>query len=139
MPSRSVVCHPLRPHRLQPPGASVHGILQGRILEWVACPPPGDLPYPVIKPRSPALQADSSPSEPPGKPKNPGVDSQFLLQGIFPTQESNQGLLNCRRITILPINLTPGHIPKENYNFKRYMYPKRNMHARQLKKVHVQQ
>ena len=32
------------------------------------CPPPEDLPYPRIKPRSPALQADSLPSEPPGKP-----------------------------------------------------------------------
>ena len=27
-----------------PPGLSVHGILQARILEWVAVPPPGDLP-----------------------------------------------------------------------------------------------
>ena len=26
------------------PGSSVLGILQARILEWVACPPPGDLP-----------------------------------------------------------------------------------------------
>ena len=32
------------------------------------CPPPGDLPNPGIKPRSPALQIDSLPSEPPGKP-----------------------------------------------------------------------
>ena len=32
------------------------------------CPPPGDLPNPGIKPRSPELQADSLPSEPPGKP-----------------------------------------------------------------------
>ena len=32
------------------------------------CPPPEDLPYPRIEPRSPALQADSLPSEPPGKP-----------------------------------------------------------------------
>ena len=32
------------------------------------CPPPGDLPNPEIKPRSSALQADSLPSEPPGKP-----------------------------------------------------------------------
>ena len=32
------------------------------------CPPPGYLPDPGIKPRSPALQADSLPSEPPGKP-----------------------------------------------------------------------
>ena len=31
------------------------------------CPPPGELPDPGIKPRSPALQADSLPSEPPGK------------------------------------------------------------------------
>ena len=31
-------------------------------------PPPGDLPSPGIEPRSPALQADSLPSEPPGKP-----------------------------------------------------------------------
>ena len=33
------------------------------------CPPPGDLPNPGIEPRSPALQMDSSPSEPPGKPR----------------------------------------------------------------------
>ena len=33
-------------------------------------PPPGDLPNPGIEPRSPALQAESSPSEPPGKHKN---------------------------------------------------------------------
>ena len=32
------------------------------------CPPPGDLPYPGIEPRSPELQADSLLSEPPGKP-----------------------------------------------------------------------
>ena len=31
------------------------------------CPPPGDLPNPGIEPRSPALQADSLPTEPPGK------------------------------------------------------------------------
>ena len=30
-------------------------------------PFPGDLPNPEIEPRSPALQADSSPAEPPGK------------------------------------------------------------------------
>ena len=31
------------------PGTSVHGILQARTLEWVACPPAGDLPDPVIE------------------------------------------------------------------------------------------
>ena len=62
------------------------------------CPPPGELPNPGIKPRSPTLQTDFLPSEPPGKPKNTGVGSLSLLQGIFPTQESNWGLLNCRQI-----------------------------------------
>ena len=32
-----------------PAGSSVHGILQARILEWAAMPPPGDLPNPGIK------------------------------------------------------------------------------------------
>ena len=34
------------------PGSSVHGILQARILEWVAMPPPGELPNPGIEPAS---------------------------------------------------------------------------------------
>ena len=137
-----------------PPGSSVHRILQARILEWDAMPPPGDLPDPGIEPESltsptlaggfcttsttwealigyaavlccsvmssslpphsyspsgysvhgdspgkntgvgchtpfsrgssqSALQVDSLPSEPPGKPKNTGVGSIPLLQGIF--------------------------------------------------------
>ena len=41
----------------------VHGILQARILEWVAFPFSRDLPNPGIKPRSPALQVDSLPAE----------------------------------------------------------------------------
>ena len=32
-----------------PPDTPVHGILQARILEWVACLPPGDLPHPGIE------------------------------------------------------------------------------------------
>ena len=51
----------------------VHGILQVRILEWVAVPSPGDLPNPRIESRSPKLQADSLPAESPGKPKNKRV------------------------------------------------------------------
>ena len=45
------------------PGSSVHGILQTRILEWVAISFSRDLPDPGIKPGSPVLQADSLPSE----------------------------------------------------------------------------
>ena len=65
------------------PGSSVRGIPQAGILEWVSMPSPGDLPNPGIKPRSPALQADSLSSEPPGKPKNTGMGSLSLFQGIF--------------------------------------------------------
>ena len=61
-------------------------------------PSPGHLPNPGIEPRSPALQADPLPTEPQVKPRNTGVGSLSLLQQIFPTQESNQGLLHCRQI-----------------------------------------
>ena len=57
------------PMDYSPPDSSVHGILQARILEWVAIPSPGDLPDPGIEPGSPTWQADTLPSEPPGKPK----------------------------------------------------------------------
>ena len=50
-------------------------------------PPPKDLPNQRIEPRSPALQVDSLLSEPSGKPKNTGVGSLSLFQGIFPIQE----------------------------------------------------
>ena len=82
----------------RPSGSSAMGILQARILEQVACLPPGDLPNPGIQPRSPSLWVDSLSSEPSGKPKNTEVGSLFLLQGIFLSQESNQGLLHCRQI-----------------------------------------
>ena len=59
---------------------------------------PGGLPNPGVKPRSPALQADSLPLEPQGKPNNTGVGSLTLLQWIFLTEEPNQGLLHCRQI-----------------------------------------
>ena len=46
-----------------PPGSSVHGVFQARIL-GLPFPSPGDLPHSGIKLQSPALQADSLPSEP---------------------------------------------------------------------------
>ena len=59
------LCEPMD---CSPPGSSVHGILQARTLEWLAISSPGDLPNPGTEAGSPALQADSLPSEPPGKP-----------------------------------------------------------------------
>ena len=157
------------PMDCSPPNSSIHGLLQARILEWVAVPfskgssqprdwtqvsyiaggfftiwatrealmvcevkvtqscptlchlmtswtiqsmefsrpeywsewpffSPGDLPNAGIEPRSPTLQVESLPAEPPEKPKNPGVGSLSLLQWIFRTHELNQGPLHCRWI-----------------------------------------
>ena len=81
------------------PGCFVHGDSPGKNTGvGFLCPPPENLPNPGIKPRSPALQVDSLPSESPGKPTKTGVGSLSLLQGLFPTQESNWGLLHFRRI-----------------------------------------
>ena len=76
-----------------PPGFSVLGILQARILEWVAIPPPGDHPNPGVKPRSPTLKADSLPAEPPGKPKNlPGPRKTRMLVSL---DAEDQGCQEC--------------------------------------------
>ena len=59
------LCDPLD---CSPPGFSVHGISQARILKlpeyWVAISFSEDLPNPGIEPRCPALQTDSLPSKP---------------------------------------------------------------------------
>ena len=55
------------PMDCSPPSSSVQGILQARILEWVAIPFSRGSSCPGIEPRSPTLQADSLLSEPPRK------------------------------------------------------------------------
>ena len=89
------------PTLCDPMDCTVHQSLWDRILEYFQYfPSPGDLPNPGIEPRSPTLQADSSPAEPQGKSKNTGVCSLSLLQGIILTQEWNRGLPQCRQIAI---------------------------------------
>ena len=51
-----------------PPGLSVHGISQARILEWAATSFSRDLPDPGVERVSPALAGGFFTSEPPGKP-----------------------------------------------------------------------
>ena len=94
MKTRSVVLSPLQPRGLYSPWNSPDqktGVGSLSLLR-------GIFPTEGIEPRSPTLQADALPSEPPGKPNNTGVGSLSLLQEIFLTQESNQGLLHCRWI-----------------------------------------
>ena len=57
------------PTDCSPPGSSVHGIPRQEYWSGLPLPSPRDLPDPGTEPRSPALHADSLPSEPPGKPK----------------------------------------------------------------------
>ena len=64
---------------------TVHGILQARILEWVAFPfSRGIFPTQVSH-----IAGGFFTSWATGKPKNTGVGSLSLLQHIFPTQELN--------------------------------------------------
>ena len=58
---------------------TVHGILQARILEWVAVPFSRGSSQLRDGTQVSTLQADSLPAEPPGKPKNTGVGSLSLL------------------------------------------------------------
>ena len=71
------------------PGSSVHGIPQARTLEWVAIPPPGDLPDPGIEPASlmsPASAVGSLPIAPPkvlwGGKVNQIEDDWSIYDGI---------------------------------------------------------
>jgi len=61
------LCDPLD---YSPPGSSVHGILQARILErkYLPFPPPRDLPNPRIESKSPALAGGFFTTKLPAKP-----------------------------------------------------------------------
>ena len=56
------------PMDCSPPDSFVHGISQATIHEGVAISSSRGFPDPGIEPMSSALQTDSLPSEPPGKP-----------------------------------------------------------------------
>ena len=85
--SRSVTHDWLRPRGLFSPWNSPGQNTGGGSLSLLQ----GNLP----NPGSPKLRADSLPAEPQGKSKSTGMGSLSLLQQIFLTQESNQGLLHC--------------------------------------------
>ena len=62
-----ILCDPMD---CSPPSSFIYGILQAKYWRGFPFPPPGDIPDPVSKPGSPALQADTLPSESPGKLTN---------------------------------------------------------------------
>ena len=63
----------------------------------------GDLPEPGIKPRSPALRADSSLSEPPGKPK------LLVSVGWKNVREASPSLRAQNQVT--PVSEADSHYP----------------------------
>ena len=95
-----------------PPGSSVHGILQARILESVAIPFSRGSSQSRDQTRSPALQADSLPFEPPGK--------------IFPTvwQKETKNELS-------------KHIPKETYRMQALSVPSKGSQIMDWKEHHA--
>ena len=79
------------PMDCRPPGSSVHGILQARILQWVAIP----FSKGSFQPGSPALQADSLPSEPPGKPSS--RITILLISGLSKWRSGKESACQFRR------------------------------------------
>ena len=65
-----------------PIDCTVHGILQARILEWVAVAFSRGSSQPRDRTQVSHIPADSLPAEPQGKPKNTGVGGLSLLQWI---------------------------------------------------------
>ena len=98
----------------------------------------GDLPTPGVEPMSPALQADSLPAEPQGKPKNTGLGSLPLLQQIFLTQELNQGLLHCRWVLYqLSYEESPTTTEEERREKKRKKYKRIYRTNRKVRTINV--
>ena len=87
---------------------TVHGILQARILEWVAFPFSRDLPNPGIKPKSSTLQADSLPAEPPTKPKSAVYFNFSFFNGCIVL------LFRCSVVSdsLQPRGLQPARLPR---------------------------
>ena len=88
--SHSAVFNGLQPLGLQPSGSSVHGILQARILESVAILISRRSFQPRDRTGSPALQADSLPSEPPGKPHTQGKRQRQGEASSYSRKEGRQ-------------------------------------------------
>ena len=80
-----------------PPGSSVHGIFQAKILEQVAISTPQNLCDSGMEPGFPALLADSLPSEPPGKP----LSVEWVLK--------NQTMCCREKITLFFSSYTASH------------------------------
>ena len=100
-------------------------------------PPPGHLPNPGIKPRSPALQADSLPAEPAG-PQRLKIRDAGEGMGKMETYAVGRHVTWCSHhgeqyggflkifkywVAIWSNSSTPEHISRESTTSKKYMHP----------------
>ena len=91
-----------------PPGSSVHGILQARKLEWVAIPPPGDLPDPGMEPESPELTGRFFTAEPPEKSHSNPEDPEKINSSCSDNIQINPEI---ELASLIPLNQ---HDPQAN-------------------------
>ena len=99
--SGPTLCDPMD---CSPPGPSVHGIFQEEHWSGLPFSPTSDLPNSWIQPRSPALQADSLLSEPPGRPVLNRSQSVFSLPNflLLPSLHKHLTPLNLHALSCLP-------------------------------------
>ena len=95
--SPSVLSDSLRPHGLQPARLLCPwGFSRQEYWSGLPCPPPVDLSNPGIEPRSPTLQADSLPPEPPGRPQGCSVQfSRSIVSNSLRPRESQHARPPC--------------------------------------------
>ena len=90
------------------------GFPQQEYWSGLPFPSPGDLPDPGIEPRSPALQADSLPSEPPGKRITASMsqvrDGVLMAPALSPAHSSSQDFQKHRTLVLSNNNLNQRHL-----------------------------
>ena len=77
--SCTTLCHPIDQ---RPPGSSVHGILQARVLEWGAISFSRGSSRPGGRTLVSPLQADALPSEPPGEPRSVETEAKKVADNM---------------------------------------------------------
>ena len=107
--------------------SSVHGILQTRILQWVAVHSSRVSSQPRDRTQVSCIIRQFFPICATRRPKNIGVCSLSLVQGIFLTQESNWGLLYYRQIlsfaqAVFHFGLFFGYVILEDQNHLTFLF-----------------
>ena len=90
--SYSVVSNSLQPHGCSPPGSSVHGTLQARILEWVVLPFSRGSSWPRDRTRVSCIAGGFFTTVPPGKLWKP--------RGMFLLLRKRQRVLSCEMVWV---------------------------------------